>query len=233
MALTLPSFEALSLSLCILLSTYTTYLCSIPPNPNPDKSTHPDSASGIVAPRPLLIRRVISVSLGICHACLCLTYPSPPPLICPRTSHLARYLFTWTPYSIVLIATNLGGCYIRLWAFSALGSNFTFRLAEPRKLITSGLYDHLQHPSYTGKTLIMAANLFLIDNPGGLIGCWLPARLVEAKVIWRVIACLIAFGAIRMMWKRVREEEAMLKSTWGKEWETWHLRTKRFVPGLF
>ena len=232
MALTLPGFEALSLSLCILLSTYTTYLCSTPPNPNPDKSTHPDSASGIVAPGPLLVRRFINVSLGISHACLCLTYPSPPPLICPRPSHLARYLFTWTPYSIALIVTNLGGCYIRLWAFSALGSNFTFRLAEPKKLVTSGLYGYLQHPSYTAKALIMAANLFLIHNPGGLIGCWLPARLAEATLIWRVIACLTAFGAMRLAWTRVREEETMLKRTFGQEWEAWHARTNRFVPGL-
>jgi protein-S-isoprenylcysteine O-methyltransferase Ste14 len=36
-----------------------------------------------------------------------------------------------------------------------------------------------------------------------------------------------------MAWKRVKEEEMMLKSTFGKEWEVWHAKTKRFVPGLF
>lgn len=233
--MSLPDFEpvSLSISLCILLCTYTTILSSTPPNPNPNDSTHVDSASGIVSPGPLLVRRVFNASLGICHAILCLTYPSPPPLICPDASHLSSHLLTWTPYSILLIATSLLGCYVRLWAFSALGSNFTFRLAEPKKFVTSGLYNYVQHPSYTGKAMIMGANLFLFFSPGGLMGCWLPARLVEAKWLWRGLAVFIAFAATRMAQIRVKEEEAMLKSTIGKEWETWHTRTKRFVPGLF
>jgi protein-S-isoprenylcysteine O-methyltransferase Ste14 len=36
-----------------------------------------------------------------------------------------------------------------------------------------------------------------------------------------------------MLRKRVREEETMLKKTFGNEWEPWHARTKRFVPGVF
>lgn len=232
-SVTLPDFEALSLSLCILLTTYTTYVCGTPPNPNPYKSKHPDSASAAVSPLALFVRRFINVFLGRCHACLCLTYPSPPRLICPRPSNLAPYLFTWTPYSIIFIATILGGSYIRLWAFSALGSNFTFRLAEPRKLVMSGLYRYVQHPSYTGKALIMFANLALIQRPDSLVGCWLPGGLVEAKLAWRVLACLFTFVAIYMLRKRVREEETMLKKTFGKEWEAWHARTKRFVPGVF
>lgn len=233
--ISLPDFDPLSLSisLSILLCTYTTILSSTPPNPNPDDSTHVDSASGIVSPGPLLVRRVFNASLGICHAILCLTYPSPPSLICPDASHLSRRLLTWTPYSVLLIAISLAGCYVRLWAFSALGSNFTFRLAEPKKFVTSGLYRYVQHPSYTGKAMTMAANLFLFFSPGGLIGCWLPAWLVEKELLWRCLAVLIAFMATRMAQIRVKEEEAMLKSTIGKEWETWHAQTKRFIPGLF
>jgi protein-S-isoprenylcysteine O-methyltransferase Ste14 len=38
---------------------------------------------------------------------------------------------------------------------------------------------------------------------------------------------------LRVTWKRVHEEEAMMKETFGKEWEEWHKRTKRFIPGFF
>ncbi len=31
---------------------------------------------------------------------------------------------------------------------------------------------------------------------------------------------------------RVRDEEALLKTTFGTEWEEYHRRTKRFIPGL-
>jgi protein-S-isoprenylcysteine O-methyltransferase Ste14 len=234
MALTmLADFEALSLSLSILLITYATYLCGTPPHPTPYNSTKPDSVRAAVSPSALFVRRFINAFLGISHAYLCLTYPTPPRLLCPNPSNLEPYLFTWTPYSIIFIAIIIGGCFIRLWAFSALGSNFTFRLAEPKKFITSGLYKYAQHPSYTGKALIIVANLALIQRPDGLFGCWLPKSLAEAKLLWRVLSCLIVLSSMYFLRKRVKEEEAMMKDTFGKEWESWHARTKRFVPGLF
>ena len=231
--ITPPDLRSLLLSLCILLSTYTTYLCGKPPNPTPYNSANPDSMSASVTPSALFIRSFINVSLGICHAFLCLTYPSPPRLLCPHPSHLAPYLFIWTPHSIICITIILLGCYIRLSAFSALGSNFTFRLAAPKKFVTSGLYNYVQHPSYTGTSLVILANWALIQRPDGPMGCWLPAWVVEAKLLWRALACLIVLGGTRSVWKRVKDEEMMLKSTVGKEWEAWHAKTKRFVPGLF
>ena len=30
-----------------------------------------------------------------------------------------------------------------------------------------------------------------------------------------------------------RSEEMMLRDTFGKEWEVWHAKTKRFIPGIF
>jgi protein-S-isoprenylcysteine O-methyltransferase Ste14 len=32
---------------------------------------------------------------------------------------------------------------------------------------------------------------------------------------------------------RVRDEEAMLRGKFGREWEGWHRRTKRFIPFVF
>jgi protein-S-isoprenylcysteine O-methyltransferase Ste14 len=231
--ITPPDLKALSLSLCILLSTYTTYLCGTPPNPTPYYSTNPDSMSAAVTPSALLIRRLINVSLGLYHAFLALTYPSPPRTVCPNPSHLAPYLFTWTPHSIICITIILLACSLRLSAFSALGPNFTFRLAAPKKLVTSGLYSYVQHPSYTGKAVIVLANMALIQSPHGAVGCWLPTWIVEARLFWTALACLIMCGAIRVTWDRVKDEEIMLKNTFGKEWEAWHIRTKRFIPGLY
>lgn len=228
-----PDPSAFSLSGFVLLCTYLAYLCSTPPNPTPYDSKIPDSMGAAVTPLALFIRRSIDVSLGIYHTFLILTYPSPPRPVCPHPSHLATYLFTWTPYSIICIAVILLGCYIRLSAFSALGSNFTFRLAAPNKLLTSGLYSYVQHPSYTGRILITFAKWALILNTRGVVGCWLPKRILEARLFWRALTCFIVLASFRVTWKRVMEEESMLKSTFGKEWEAWHAKTKRFVPGLF
>lgn len=51
---------------------------------------------------------------------------------------------------------------------------------------------------------------------------------------WLGMAALVAtagaFGAVGV---RVRDEERMMKRTFGEEWEVWHSRTRRFVPWLF
>lgn len=228
----LPDFQTLSLSFCILLTTYATYLSGTPPNPTPYDSTNPDSMSLVVSPSALFIRRFINVSLGVYHAYICLTYPSPSPVTCPNPSQLAPHLVTWTPYSLACIATILLGCYVRLSAFSALDTDFTFRLRAPKKLITAGLYNYVQHPSYTGKALIVLGNWFLLQNLDGPVGCWLPKWIMRARPYLTPLSYLIAFGIIRVTWRRVNDEEKMLKETFGKEWEVWHARTKRFVPGL-
>jgi protein-S-isoprenylcysteine O-methyltransferase Ste14 len=228
-----PDFSALSLSGFVLLCTYLTYLCGTPPNPTPYDSKTPDSMRVAVTPLALFLRRFIDVSLGIYHTFLILTYPSPPRLVCPHPSHLATYLFTWTPYSTICIAIALLGCSIRLSAFSALGSNFTFRLAAPNKLLTSGLYSFVQHPSYTGRILIIFARWALVLTPHGVVGCWLSTWILEARLFWRALTSFIVLAVFRVTWKRVKDEESMLKGTFGKEWEVWHEKTKRFVPGLF
>jgi protein-S-isoprenylcysteine O-methyltransferase Ste14 len=185
-----------------------------------------------VTPSAIFIRSFINVSLGICHAIQCLTYPSPQ-LLCQNTSNLSSYLFTWTPCTIFSIAFILLGSFIRLSAFSALGTDFTFRLDEPKRLVTTGLYKYVQHPSYTGKFLIILGNLVLLHRPDGVLGCWLPTWIVHAMLFWRTGVCLLMLGVARGVWKRVKEEEMMLKNAFGKEWKAWHERTNRFIPGLF
>jgi protein-S-isoprenylcysteine O-methyltransferase Ste14 len=232
MALTPPDFS-FSLTIFVLLATYMSYLAGQPPNPTPYDSTQPDSMSSAVTPRALFIRRSIVVTTGIYHALLCLTYPNPPAPLCPQPTNLSAFLFTWTPYSTICIATIFLGCYIRLTAFSTLGQSFTFRLKAPQKLITSGLYRYMQHPAYTGKSLTVYAAWALIHRPDGILGCWLPAWAVGATWFWRTLGCLFLLAVLRVTWKRVSEEEAMMKETFGKEWEDWHARTSRFIPGLF
>jgi protein-S-isoprenylcysteine O-methyltransferase Ste14 len=91
----------------------------------------------------------------------------------------------------------------------------------------------MQHPSYTGRLLIAIGNALLIHNPNGPIGCWLPAWIVDARLFWGILASLVTFGAARVTRRRVKDEENMLRETFGKEWENWHARTKRFIPGIY
>ncbi|KUJ14676.1 uncharacterized protein LY89DRAFT_686355 [Mollisia scopiformis] len=228
-----PDLKAISLSLYILLSTYTSFLSARPPNPTPYNSKHKDSISRHVTPRALFIRTSVKVSLGLGHTFLALTYPAPPKSICPNQSNLSWYLFTWTPHTVIAVSSILFGSCLRVYAFSVLGKNFTFRLDAPKNLVTSGLYNYVQHPAYTGSTMIFLGNIALLQRPDGVLGCWLPAWIVDATLFWRILAIVFIFGIFRGTGKRVLDEEMMLKNTFGEEWEAWHKRTKRFIPGLF
>ncbi|KAJ3229489.1 hypothetical protein HDU81_005339, partial [Chytriomyces hyalinus] len=59
---------------------------------------------------------------------------------------------------------------LRLWAISTLGPLFTFTVHAPTKLITTGPYEMLIHPSYTGILgWILFKLSFLIDGTGPFV----------------------------------------------------------------
>jgi protein-S-isoprenylcysteine O-methyltransferase Ste14 len=179
-------------------------------------------------------RRAITVALWIYHVSLTLTYPEHRGLLCPCPQNLAASIFSWSPYTITCLGLIFVAAPIRLLAFAQLGSNFTFRLARPNKLVSTGLYAYVQHPSYTGHFVVFLANIALLSHPRGIFGCWLPSTIVSWSesvfaVIFLLFGCVFALG----LRTRVKEEEEMLKKEFGEEWEVYHAGTKRFVPGLF
>jgi len=139
----------------------------------------------------------------------------------------------WTPYSITCLSLITGGALLRLRAFKLLGENFSFQLAKPRKLVTTGMYAYVQHPSYTGALLLGVGNIAFLLRKDGVIGCWLPAWVAELPYLNEV--GMVAMIALLLLGVgiRVADEEEMLRATFGKEWEDYHTRTKRFVPYLF
>lgn len=85
----------------------------------------------------------------------------------------------------------------------------------------------------------MAANIAMLLRLDGVLGCVLPTWVVRFgmgstgigpwSVLLVVFSILGAFG----VWIRVKDEEAMLKKEFGKDWEEYHWRTGRFIPGVF
>jgi protein-S-isoprenylcysteine O-methyltransferase Ste14 len=123
---------------------------------------------------------------------------------------------------------------MRLLAFKELGKDFTFHLTKPKRLNTSGLYSLVQHPSYTGVVLSNAANTMFLYRLDGISACFLPGWIVRQAwwanwTLFFVTAMISTYGT-RV---RVRREEEMLQKEFGKEWEEWHAKTKRFIPFIF
>lgn len=240
-----PSFPTITLFASLLLSSYLTARCFTPPNPNPAASSlwkrDRVAALGQHEPGRLVLRRVVAVGLAVYHAVLAVTnsqshsHSNSSSYLCRNPSNLNPMLFTWSPYTITCLFLIIClGAPIRLAAYSALGRNFTFRLAQPDHLVTTGVYRYVQHPSYTGQMLVLLGNLALFARWDAALGCWVPEGGLERVrgtgwVVYVVIGVVIAW----LGWIRVCDEEDMLRERFGESWERWRRRTKRFVPGVF
>lgn len=149
---------------------------------------------------------------------------------------LNRNLITWSlptigPLALILVV----GVPLRLISYNSLGYNFTFTLTRPDSLSTTGIYRHVQHPSYTGLVAILVGHVALLARLDGVIACSLvpPGWYPYVKVLGIWIAAPV--GAAVMMlgvWTRVWQEEKMLRDHFGREWEVWHASTPRFLPSI-
>lgn len=231
-------FSKLTLSFACILSAYLTKLAWTPPNPVVKGSLVPSlkySHKTLVRLwRLFLLLRYTDITCGVFHSILILFFPSPSKRICPNAHNLAPSLFTWSMYSTFCLSTIIVFCSIRLLAFKELGEDFTFHLSKPKRLNTSGLYSMIQHPSYTGFILSKAANIMFLYRFDGIFACFLPGWVARQAwwanwVLFFGMAMISACGTMI----RVKNEEEMLRQEFGREWEEWHAKTKRFIPGVF
>lgn len=119
-------------------------------------------------------------------------------------------------------------------AYSNLGKNFTFGLAKPNGLVTEGIYAYVQHPSYTGLALMAVGSFFVFFRLDGAAACFVSPEYWPLLHSWSATV-YVGSGLLLVLTlaTRVMQEETMLKELFGAEWEQWHTRTKRFIPGVF
>ena len=112
------------------------------------------------------------------------------------------------------VALFAAGGALRIWPVFVLGRRFSGLVAiQPgHTLVTSGVYGIIRHPSYLG---------LLLNSLG-----WALAFRSAVGVL--LVACLIP-----PLVARIRAEEALLRSEFGAEYDTYRGRTWRLVPGLY
>jgi protein-S-isoprenylcysteine O-methyltransferase Ste14 len=115
----------------------------------------------------------------------------------------------WTGVAVF----SIGGA-LRIWPVYVLGRRFSGLVAiQPgHKLVTSGIYGVIRHPSYLG-VLVNALGWSLAFRSG--VGVLLAASLIPP---------LIA---------RIDAEEKLLHSQFGAEYEAYRARTSRLIPWLY
>jgi protein-S-isoprenylcysteine O-methyltransferase Ste14 len=113
------------------------------------------------------------------------------------------------------LALFVAGVAVRTWAFVYLGRFFSIFLTiqKNHRLVTDNLYRYVRHPSYTG-LLVRSLGWTLVFRSLFGLGAWL--------------------GLLVFLTRRIRHEERVLRSEFGREWEEYERRTPwRIVPGIY
>ena len=109
----------------------------------------------------------------------------------------------------------VSGISLRLWAIQTLGLSFTatVQVIDNQKIITSGAYRYIRHPSYAGAYLALAGCGVLMQTWGGLaVG-------------------LISLGAAYVY--RITSEERTLSTAFGQTYEHYCQQTARLIPVIW
>lgn len=127
------------------------------------------------------------------------------------------------------------GATIRVVAYRQLGRNFTFELAvrKEHKLVTSGMYSVVRHPSYIGALLFFCGDGICQMGPGSY---WQAAGWRESYAgcafglaYWLCIVHLFAVIATRM-----GKEDRILREEFPEKWGSWACRTRfKLVPFVY
>jgi protein-S-isoprenylcysteine O-methyltransferase len=119
--------------------------------------------------------------------------------------------------AIVLLASLLlvAGISLRIWSIVHLGRFFTVDVAiqKGQRVIQSGPYRFVRHPSYAGSMLALVGLACLTFN-------WLGFLVI--------IGCSLLAYALR-----ISVEEKVLFQSLEEEYRRYAERTKRLIPGVF
>jgi protein-S-isoprenylcysteine O-methyltransferase len=121
----------------------------------------------------------------------------------------------WNIITTISLIAILLGLALRSWAVYSLGKFFTMHLSvhNGQKVIRSGPYKFIRHPSYTGAFFIYVGIPMFLHS-------WI--SLIAAAII------------LPIAWlRRIHYEEKMLAQALGEEYITYCKSVKKVIPGLW
>ena len=112
------------------------------------------------------------------------------------------------------LAMMVAGIALRFTAIAQLGRFHSPNVAiqADHRLIETGLYRFVRHPSYLGALIAFLGFSVALGN-------WLSVLTMAAIIPWLYLY-------------RIREEDAVLLAAFGDEYRDYCRRTKRLIPGL-
>ncbi|KAG2151102.1 uncharacterized protein EDB93DRAFT_320933 [Suillus bovinus] len=155
-----------------------------------------------------------------------------------RVVQLLRVLHP-TPITPAFIAGSISiaiGGALRLYCMATLGKLWSFHLSvrKEHRLVTSGPYSVVRHPSYTG-LLFQGIGVAIMY---GSQGSWMRQSGILQVPFIKVLAMSGFFVFITVTpWvsiSRPVQEDQMLQRALGQDWENWAKKVKyRLIPGVY
>ena len=120
----------------------------------------------------------------------------------------------WNCYLIGLLLFS-AGLVLRWWAIIYLGCFFTVNvaIAEDHRLITTGPYRFVRHPSYSGSLLIFLGFALCFQNWFSMVVILLP---ISAAFLWRI-----------------HVEESALRANFGDRYAEYARKTYKVIPFIY
>ena len=150
------------------------------------------------------------------------TTPQPYTTICGLPVLFPHLHLRLAGYAILLSS----GIF-RIWAMRTLGQLFTFKLSirPSHKLITSGPYEYVRHPSYTGVYgEVLGGNLLLLT--GGVGARLLGSTACGTVTILLLVMLPVVVVHMRILRKRIVAEEKMMQGEFKEQWDAYERRVK-------
>ncbi|KAF8648475.1 hypothetical protein AX16_006256 [Volvariella volvacea WC 439] len=140
-----------------------------------------------------------------------------------------------SPLSFFGTILTLWGTFIRVSAYRTLGRYFTFELSlqKDHKLVVSGPYSFVRHPSYTGLIMsVLGAYLNHASNGSWVRECgaldWVVGKALA--IFWIGVALAVVVSLVL----RVENEDRMLKERFGQDWTDWTKEVPwKLVPWVY
>jgi protein-S-isoprenylcysteine O-methyltransferase Ste14 len=127
----------------------------------------------------------------------------------------AFHQFSFDGFTISGISLVIAGTIFRVWSIRTLGKYFTATVqkVDEHKIITTGAYRILRHPSYTGAFLAVIGGAVMLHAYFG------------------IAITLVVISAV--YYYRIKVEEETLIKIFGDEYKVYRTKTKRMIPYIY
>ncbi|KAJ6579624.1 hypothetical protein DFH09DRAFT_1030244 [Mycena vulgaris] len=229
---------------CVLSATLGLHIASTSPNPplvSSARNIAPTSVEFIlVSPSFREAQKVVYWCAAIAETAILVAQVAPQSILSQiiiSTFALGGDLPTISLTPLLALGSFLisSGALLRLQCYRALGKHFTFEtgISQDHRLVTTGPYSYVRHPSYTGAILAYLGLLCYYGSPGSwVMECVFKGSMAGAVfcAAYIITTSLVVAGLL----SRISKEDEGLKREFGEEWDAFAARVPHvLMPGIY